>query len=50
MSSPAPIPIPPAQRWRDIRLAFLPPITFALLLVTSFWMLRSYVQPPSLVG
>jgi len=50
MSSPAPIPIPPAQRWRDLRMAFLPPVTFALLLVTIFWMWRSYVHPPNLVG
>ena len=50
MPSPAPIPIPPAQRWRDIRMAFLPPVTFALLLVTIFWMWQSYVHPPNLVG
>lgn len=50
MASPAPIPTPPAQRWRDLRMTFLPPLTFALLLVTIFWMWRSYVHPPYLVG
>jgi multidrug resistance efflux pump len=50
MASPAPIPTPSAHRWRDIRMAYLPLITFALLLVTIFWMWRSYVHPPYLVG
>ena len=50
MSSRAPIPIPRAHRWRDIRMAVLPPLTFALLLVTIFWMWRIYVHPPNLVG
>jgi multidrug resistance efflux pump len=33
-----------------MRMAYLPPITFILLLVTIFWMWRSYVHPPALVG
>jgi multidrug resistance efflux pump len=44
------IPIPPGQRWRDIRLTVLPPLTFFLLVVTIFWMWRNYVHPPALVG
>lgn len=50
MASPAPIPTPPAQRWREIRMAYLPLVTFGLLLVTILWMWRSYVHPPFLVG
>ncbi len=50
MASPAPIPIPKAQRWRDIRMAYLPLVTFALLLVTIFSMWQNYVHPPYLVG
>lgn len=50
MASPAHIPTPPSQRWRDLRMTFLPPVTFGLLCVTIFWMWRSYVHPPYLVG
>jgi multidrug resistance efflux pump len=50
MTAPAPIPIPPAQKWRDLRMALLPPITFLLLVITIVWMWRNYMYPSGVVG
>ena len=44
------IPIPRRERWRDVRIAYLPVITFGLVLVAIVWMWIRYVHPPYLVG
>lgn len=45
-----PIPIPPKQLWREFRIAYLPVMTFALLIVAIGWMWSSYVQPGAIIG
>jgi multidrug resistance efflux pump len=46
----APIPTPPAQRWREFRIQALPILTFigVLFCVVILW--RGYVVPTSIVG
>ena len=46
----APIPTPPAQRWREFRIQALPILTFIAVLacVVSLW--HSYVLPTNIVG
>lgn len=45
-----PIPISARQRWRELRVSYLPLLTFLLLVVTIIWMWKRYVYPPSVVG
>ncbi|MEO6243847.1 MAG: HlyD family efflux transporter periplasmic adaptor subunit [Opitutaceae bacterium] len=45
-----PIPSPPAQRWREIRLLYLPRITFVLVALLVAWMWGTAVSPSSLVA
>jgi len=45
-----PIPIPAKQRWREFRIAYLPPLTFLLLIATIGWMWKNYVQPSTIIG
>jgi multidrug resistance efflux pump len=46
----APIPTPPAQRWREFRIQALPVITFLGILVCVVVMWRQYVLPTNIVG
>jgi multidrug resistance efflux pump len=45
-----PIPIPPRQRWREFRIAYLPPLTFVALICIISWMWSNYVQPSAIIG
>jgi multidrug resistance efflux pump len=45
-----PIPIPPKQRWREFRVAYLPALMFLLLLLVIGWMWTRYVQPATIIG
>jgi multidrug resistance efflux pump len=45
-----PIPIPPKQQWREFRVAYLPVLTFAMLVVLIGWMWVRYVQPATIIG
>ena len=45
-----PIPIPAKQRWREFRIAYLPPLTFLVLIITIGWMWKNYVQPSTIIG
>lgn len=45
-----PIPIPPRQRWREFRVAYLPPITFLFLIAIICWMWMTYVEPGAIIG
>src|SRR6185436_6665330 len=46
----APIPTPPAQRWREFRIQALPVVTFlgVLACVVALW--GKYVVPTNMVG
>ncbi len=44
------IPVPLRQRWREFRVAYLPPLTFALLVAAIAWMWTRYVHPANIVG
>lgn len=46
----APIPTPPAQRWREFRIQALPVITFLGILTCVVLMWRQYVLPTNIVG
>ncbi len=46
----APIPTPPAQRWREFRIQALPVITFLGILVCVVLMWKQYVLPTNIVG
>ncbi|HEY0548782.1 MAG TPA: hypothetical protein VGF13_04215 [Verrucomicrobiae bacterium] len=46
----APIPTPPAQRWREFRIQALPVITFFGILACVVVMWRQYVLPTNIVG
>ena len=45
-----PIPIPLKRRWREFRIAYLPVVTFFLLVVAIGWMWSRYVHPADIVG
>jgi len=45
-----PIPIPPRQRWREFRVAYLPPLTFLTLVGVICWMWMNYVRPSAIIG
>jgi len=44
------IPIPPAQRWREVRLLYLPRIVFVLGVLIAGWMWSRWVTPATLVA
>src|ERR1043166_6025582 len=44
------IPTPPAQRWREIRVRYLPPAIFLGVAVAIFCIWREHVLPPILLG
>jgi multidrug resistance efflux pump len=46
----APIPTPPAQRWREFRIQALPLLTFLLVLTCIVVLWRNYVLPTNIVG
>lgn len=45
-----PIPTPPAQRWRQVRLVYLPRTVFALGVIVAAVLWSSWVTPSSLVA
>ncbi len=45
-----PIPTPPAHRWRNVRLHYVPVIVFALGVVAAALLWSRWVAPPTLVG
>ena len=45
-----PIPTPPAQIWRQLRLQYLPVVVFAAGLFAAFLLWTRWVAPPTLVG
>ena len=45
-----PIPMPPALRWREFRIRFLPVGVFAAALGTSVWIWNHHLAAPTLVG
>ncbi len=44
------IPIPPSQRWREVRLLYLPRIIFVLGVLLAAWMWNRWVTPATLVA
>jgi len=50
MISPAPIPIPWRQRWRDVRQRFVPALLFIALLFVLAELWKRYASAPMLVG
>lgn len=44
------IPVPFKQRWREFRVAYLPPLTFLALVAGIVWMWGRYVHPANIVG
>lgn len=45
-----PIPTPPSQRWREIRLLYLPRIVFGVGVLVAIWLWRTTVAPATLVA
>ncbi len=45
-----PIPTPPSQLWRQVRLQYLPVLVFVLGLVSAALIWNHWVAPPTLVG
>lgn len=50
MEPEVPIPIPQRERWREVRITYLPVITFSLVVLAIAWMWIRYVHPPNVVG
>lgn len=50
MKSLPPIPTPPALRWREFRVRFLPFVVFASALAASVWIWNQHLAAPTLVG
>jgi HlyD family secretion protein len=48
--APAPIPIPWSQRWRDVRLRFVPALIFIAILFSLVLLWKNYASAPTLVG
>lgn len=46
----SPIPTPPAQRWREIRLLYLPRTMFVVGVVVAVWLWRASVAPGAIVA
>jgi multidrug resistance efflux pump len=45
-----PIPTPPSQRWREVRLLYLPRTVFALGVLLAVWLWSSSVAPATLIA
>ncbi|MBI5769989.1 MAG: HlyD family efflux transporter periplasmic adaptor subunit [Verrucomicrobia bacterium] len=45
-----PIPTPPAQRWREIRLLYVPRVVFAVGVIVAAWMWNRWVTPATLIA
>lgn len=45
-----PIPTPPAQRWREVRLVYLPRVMFVLGIALVAWMWNGTVAPATMVA
>ncbi len=45
-----PIPTPPAQRWREVRLLYLPRTVFAVGVLVAAWLWVSSVSPATVVA
>ncbi len=45
-----PIPIPARQQWREFRVAYLPVMTFAAMVMLIGWMWMRYVAPATIIG
>lgn len=45
-----PIPTPPAQRWREVRLVYLPRVMFGAAILLVAWMWNDSVAPATLVA
>ena len=50
MDTLAPIPTPPAQRWREFRIQTLPIVTFLVVIVCVGLLWKQYVLPTNIVG
>ncbi len=50
MNVPAPIPIPPEQRWFDVRVRFLPALVFAGALGAAAMLWNGGVGVPAMIG
>ncbi len=50
MSSPSPIPIPGRQRWRDVRLRYIPALIFIAIVFALALLWKDYSSEPMLVG
>jgi HlyD family secretion protein len=50
MASPAPIPIPWSQRWREVRVRIVPALLFLALLLALTQLWKKYASAPTLVG
>jgi multidrug resistance efflux pump len=50
MKSLPPIPIPPEQRWRDLRIQVVPAAVFLTVLTTIFFLWNDYVAPATMIG
>ena len=45
-----PIPTPPAQRWREVRLLYLPRAAFVLAILIGAWLWANWVTPATVVA
>jgi len=45
-----PIPTPPAQRWREVRLVYLPRTVFVVGVVVAAWLWSSWVAPATMIA
>ena len=45
-----PIPTPAAQRWKEVRLIYLPRVVFGLGVLLAAWLWASWVSPATLVA
>jgi membrane fusion protein (multidrug efflux system) len=50
MDDKRPIPVPPAQRWREFRIQFLPFVIFILLVLAVALLWKRVVTPVNMVG
>jgi HlyD family secretion protein len=48
--TPTPIPIPWSQRWRDVRVRFVPALIFVAILFILVLLWKNYASAPTLVG
>src|SRR5262245_44175224 len=45
-----PIPTPPAQKWKEVRLIYLPRTVFILGVLAAAWLWVNWVAPSTLVA